>query len=87
MKQKLGVAQAIMEDQDIIVLDEPFNGLDFQTARDIREVITELNKNGKTILLTSHIRSDIDELCDKIYIIEDNQLQVLTKEIEEQYYK
>lgn len=54
MKQKLGIAQAIMEDQDIIMLDEPFNALDFQTNADVLKILSELKNEGKTILLTSH---------------------------------
>ena len=54
MKQKLGIAQAIMEDQDILVLDEPFNALDYKTYNDMKLIIKELKHAGNTILLTSH---------------------------------
>lgn len=60
MKQKLGLAQAIMENQDILVLDEPFNSLDYKTYGDIKEIIRMLKADGKTIFLASHNFSDIE---------------------------
>ena len=87
MKQKLGIAQAIMEDQDIIILDEPFNALDFKTSNDIRKLIKSLKNKGNTILLTSHNNNDIEELCDEIYIIIDNEVKKLTDEIRSFYFK
>jgi len=74
MKQKLGLAQAIMEGQDILVLDEPFNALDYKTYNDVKEIIRTLHAEGKTILMTSHNYEDIETLCDEIYAIEDGQL-------------
>lgn len=66
MRQRLGLAQAIMEDPSLLVLDEPFNGLDKDGVSDMRELIKELKKEGKTILLASHNPVDIDELCDTV---------------------
>ncbi len=66
MRQRLGIAQAIMEDPRILILDEPFNGLDKHGVKDMRELIKELKENGKTILLASHNAADIDELCDTV---------------------
>lgn len=86
MKQKLGIAQAIMENQDIIILDEPFNGLDFETANDIRAAIIQLNKAGKTILLTSHIHSDIEKLCTEVYIIQETKILPLSEEVKVLYF-
>ena len=71
MKQKLGIAQAIMEDQSIILLDEPFNALDAESHTRMLGLIKELKKQGKTILLTSHNFNDITQLCDIIYRIKD----------------
>ena len=71
MKQKLGIAQAIMEDQSIILLDEPFNALDAESHARMLGLIKELKKQGKTILLTSHNFSDMVELCDTLYQIKD----------------
>ena len=63
MKQKLGLAQAIMEGQDILILDEPFNALDYKTYNDVKEIIRTLQAEGKTILMTSHNYEDIETLC------------------------
>ncbi len=66
MRQRLGIAQAIMEDPLYLILDEPFNGLDKNGAKDMRGLIKELRTGGKTILLASHNASDIEELCDTV---------------------
>ncbi len=66
MRQRLGIAQAIMEDPRILILDEPFNGLDKHGVRDMRDLIKELKASGKTILLASHNAADINELCDTV---------------------
>ena len=66
MRQRLGIAQAIMEDPSLLILDEPFNGLDKKGVRDMRELIKELRSKGKTILLASHNAGDIEELCDTV---------------------
>ncbi len=67
MRQRLGLAQAIMEDPELLILDEPMNGLDKESVAEIREYLLELKKCGKTILLTSHSSEDIDVLCDMVY--------------------
>lgn len=66
MKQRLGIAQAIMEDPSLLILDEPMNGLDNQGVQDVRTLLTELKKEGKTILLASHNKEDISVLCDTV---------------------
>ena len=66
MRQRLGLAQAIMEAPDILILDEPFNGLDKHGVAEMRELIGGLRSQGKTILLASHNQTDIDELCDPV---------------------
>ena len=66
MRQRLGIAQAIMEDPSLLILDEPFNGLDKHGVARIRSLIKELRTEGKTILLASHNQADIDELCDTV---------------------
>lgn len=66
MRQRLGLAQAIMEDPELLILDEPFNGLDKYGAQHIRNVIKGLRAEGKTIVLASHNQVDIDELCDTV---------------------
>lgn len=66
MRQRLGIAQAIMEDPSVLVLDEPFNGLDRYGVVEIRELLKELKVGGKSILLASHNAQDIEELCDNV---------------------
>ena len=63
MRQRLGIAQAVMEDPEVLILDEPFNGLDKTTAEDMRGLLLELRDRGKAILLASHNARDIEELC------------------------
>ena len=67
MKQRLGIAQAIMENPHILILDEPMNGLDKRGVEDIRKILMDLKKKGKLILLASHNPLDIDILCDCVY--------------------
>lgn len=66
MRQRLGIAQAIMEDPALLILDEPLNGLDKHGVREMRQLIKGLKEQGKTILLASHNQGDIDELCDTV---------------------
>ena len=73
MKQRLGIAQALLHDPDILVLDEPINGLDPQGIREIRDIINELRNQGKTIFLSSHILSEVENVCNKILIIKDGK--------------
>lgn len=86
MKQKLGIAQAIMENQSIIILDEPYNALDFQTNRDITKIINKLRSDGKTILLTSHQHEYLEKLCDEIFFIQDGGLVKFDAEIKAKYF-
>lgn len=74
MKQRLGIAQAIMEDPDIIILDEPMNGLDREGVLLIRSVLKKLNDSGKTIIISSHNEEDISELCSEVYKIENGEV-------------
>lgn len=67
MRQRLGIAQAIMEDPEILILDEPMNGLDNAGVQDIRALLLKLKEQGKTILLASHNHEDIATLCDTVH--------------------
>lgn len=67
MRQRLGIAQAIMENPQLLILDEPFNGLDKNGVHEIRKILLELKAEGKTILLASHNEEDIHILCDEVY--------------------
>lgn len=70
MRQRLAIAQAIMEEQDILILDEPMNGLDSVGVNDMRKIFLDLKQKGRTIILTSHIKEDIDILCDEVYVMD-----------------
>ena len=74
MRQRLGIAQAIMENPDILVLDEPMNGLDNGGVAEMRDLFLQLKKEGKTILLTSHHHEDIEILCDRVYEMDHGRL-------------
>lgn len=77
MKQKLALAQAIMENPELLILDEPFNGLDSYSVKDIREMLIDYKKEGKTILISSHIKEDIDILCDEVYELDRGNINKL----------
>nr|WP_305136723.1 ATP-binding cassette domain-containing protein [uncultured Schaedlerella sp.] len=67
MKQRLGIAQAIMEENSILILDEPMNGLDNQGVEDMRKLFQKLKEEGRLILLASHSSEDIEVLCDQVF--------------------
>lgn len=75
MRQRLGIAQAIMENPSFLILDEPFNGLDKHGVAQIRNLIKELRAEGKTIILASHNQADIDELCDTVCEMDDGYME------------
>ena len=74
MKQKLAIAQAIMEKPDVLLLDEPMNALDEPSVAVIRNVLLEEKARGALIIVASHIREDIDLLSDKILYMEEGKL-------------
>ena len=74
MRQRLGIAQALMENPDTLILDEPMNGLDNECVTLIREILANLREQGKTILLVSHNAEDIRVLCDRIYEMDKGKL-------------
>lgn len=67
MRQRLGLAQAIMENPEVLILDEPMNGLDNETVESIRAFLLGQKEQGKTIILASHSKEDISQLCDVVY--------------------
>ena len=75
MRQRLGIAQAIMEDPEILILDEPMNGLDNAGVQDIRALLLKLKEQGKTILLASHNHEDIAALCDTVHEMDGGVLE------------
>ncbi len=74
MKQKLGIAQVLMENPDIMIFDEPFNGLEEESVKKIRKILLEEKKKGKLIIIATHIKEDINELCDTIYKIDNGKI-------------
>ena len=74
MKQKLGVAQAIMEDPDILILDEPFNGIEQATVDKLTEYLLEKKKEGKLIIVSTHIKEDLTKLSDKIFVFDNGKV-------------
>jgi ABC-2 type transport system ATP-binding protein len=75
MRQRLGLAQAIMEDPDLLILDEPTNGLDIDGQREIYDYLVDLRAHGKTILLTSHSKDEIKILCDRAFVMANGKLR------------
>ena len=67
MKQRLGIAQAIMEDQQLLILDEPMNALDKDAVKEMRRLFLSFKASGKTMLIVSHNEGDISTLCDEVY--------------------
>lgn len=74
MRQRLGIAQAIMENPDVLILDEPFNGLDKQGIADIHILLQQLKEEGKCILLASHSSQDIAQACDIVYEVKEGKI-------------
>ena len=66
MRQRLGIAQAIMENPELLILDEPMNGLDKDGIAEVRKLLLEMKAEGKTMIITSHNEEDIKVLCDKV---------------------
>lgn len=77
LKQRLGLARVLIHDPNILVLDEPASGLDPRARVEIRELLLEVARLGKTILFSSHILADVGELCTRVGIIEDGKLVAL----------
>lgn len=77
MRQRLAIAQAIMEDPGILILDEPMNGLDKKGVEEIRGLLLKMKEENKLIILASHNREDIQILCDEVYEMEEGRLRKL----------
>ncbi len=74
MQQRLGLARVLIHDPKVLILDEPASGLDPRARIEMRELLRELKRMGKTIMISSHILSELEEICDRIGIIEHGQL-------------
>lgn len=79
MKQRLGLAQALMEDPEILLLDEPMNGLDNEGVLEMREIFLAQKQQGKLLLIASHSKEDIDALCDEIFYFDKGRVVDHTK--------
>ena len=75
MARRLGLAQALINDPDLVVLDEPTSGLDPLGSAEVKELIIRLKKSGKTVLLCSHLLADVEDLCDRIAILHQGVLR------------
>lgn len=74
MKQKLGIAQALMEDPEIIILDEPFSGVEDETAHSLRNLLLEEKKKGKLIIVATHMKEDLEKLATVTYRFQNGQM-------------
>jgi ABC-type multidrug transport system ATPase subunit len=74
MRQRLGLASALLRQPELLVLDEPTNGLDPQGIREIRELLRQLNQDGTTILLSSHLLAEVDQLCTTVGLLDRGRL-------------
>jgi ABC-2 type transport system ATP-binding protein len=70
MTQRIGLAQALLHDPELLVLDEPMSGLDPVGRKEVRDVLVDQKKRGKTLIFTSHILSDVELLCDRVAIVQ-----------------
>ena len=75
MKKKLALLGILKQDKQIMILDEPFNGLDIETCRIIRSILLQLKERGKTIIVTSHIIETLTNLCDFIHLLEKGKIK------------
>ena len=80
MKQKLSLAQALMEEPDVLLLDEPFNALDSESVETVKELLREQKALGTTILFTSHNKQDIEDLCDDVFEIVGSKVVLLSRQ-------
>lgn len=78
MKQKLGIAQVIMENPKVMILDEPFNGIENESVIKIKEYFRNLDKSDKIIIMASHIKEDISDLCDEVYEIDNHKISKIS---------
>lgn len=77
MKQKLGIIQVLMENPDIIILDEPFNGLDDKSKEVLKEILLQRKKENKLIIFSSHIKEEINDISDYVYLFEEGKINII----------
>ena len=76
-RQRLGFAQAFMENPDVLILDEPFNAMDKASMEEVHDLLQQFKRDGKTIILASHSAADIEKACDIVYEMENGNLNVI----------
>ena len=86
-KQTVEIIKVLYRGADILILDEPFNALDYKTYNDTKEIIRILQAEGRTILMTSHNYADLETLCTHLYAIEEGKLSVLSGEEMKQRFR
>ena len=79
MKQKLGIAQVLMEEPKVLILDEAFNGLEEESAQNIRSLLLEEKAKQKIIILATHMKEDIEMLCDDVYQIKNAKIEKISE--------
>src|SRR5207249_397689 len=79
MRQRIGLAQALINDPELVILDEPTSGLDPIGTRWMKDLIIRLREQGKTVIMCSHRLDDVQDVCDRIAILHDGELQELGK--------
>src|SRR5947207_3522440 len=76
MTRRIGLAQALINEPDLILLDEPTSGLDPLGSRDMKDMIVKLKEEGKTVVMCSHLLADVQDVCDRIAILDGGELKV-----------
>jgi ABC-2 type transport system ATP-binding protein len=79
MARRIGLAQALINNPDLVILDEPTSGLDPIGTREIKDLIIDLKRNGKTVFMCSHLLADVEDMCDRIAILVEGKLKVVGK--------
>src|SRR4026209_659224 len=77
MQRRIGLAQALIKDPDLVILDEPTAGLDPIGCLEVKDLILALARRGKTVILSSHLLSDVEDVCDRVVILYGGKVQAL----------
>ena len=77
MTRRIGVAQALINDPELVILDEPTSGLDPIGTREMKDLIIELREKGKTVIMSSHLLADVEDVCDRIAVLHQGELKEL----------
>jgi ABC-2 type transport system ATP-binding protein len=79
MRQKLGIACSILDEPDVLILDEPFNGIDYESATRIRKFLKDFSVKDKIVIISTHIKDDLYNLCDKVFEMNEGVLTGIDK--------